>query len=459
MSDEEHGSELPQRVRGATRAAPPVSAPSSSALPGELRRRMQAAVEAERAEASIQEREETTRPPGGPTVPGAADRDVTAPPVKRINGKRKQPDGPESERVAGSKPVARAAPDVIHEEEEVTTWLGVQSAATTKPAGAWSANSKQDATPARTGRPASPSRNVAKKQGRRRRRSRLAALAVIAVLAALLSVAVVRYSTRSPVRPPTAAQLRQAAAARGKTVAWVVGHVSRDALVACDPVTCAALVAHGFPSRELLVLRPTTPDPFASATAVVVETPAVQGLFGSSLDSAWAPDVLASFGSGAARTTVRVIARHGVAAYHAALEDDLAARKTAGAALLNDSQISTPALAEHQLAAGRVDSRLLLALADLAGHRPVDIVSFGNDGPEASADVPLRFVDLAENVPAAHLGRAAYVNAVRAFLRQVSVQYRPASMTTVVLADGQAVLRVMVTAPSPLGVFGAQGNS
>jgi len=282
---------------------------------------------------------------------------------------------------------------------------------------------------------------------------------VIAVLAALLSVAVVRYSTRSPVRPPTAAQLRQAAAARGKTVAWVVGHVSRDALVACDPVTCAALVAHGFPSRELLVLRPTTPDPFASATAVVVETPAVQGLFGSSLDSAWAPDVLASFGSGAARTTVRVIARHGVAAYHAALEDDLAARKTAGAALLNDSQISTPALAEHQLAAGRVDSRLLLALADLAGHRPVDIVSFGNDGPEASADVPLRFVDLAENVPAAHLGRAAYVNAVRAFLRQVSVQYRPASMTTVVLADGQAVLRVMVTAPSPLGVFGAQGNS
>jgi hypothetical protein len=98
-------------------------------------------------------------------------------------------------------------------------------------------------------------------------------------------------------------------------------------------------------------------------------------------------------------------------------------------------------------------------LADLAGHRPVGIVQFGNDGPGASADVPLRFVDLAENVRAAHLGRAAYVNAARAFLSQVSVQYRPASMTTVVLADGQAVLRVMVTAPSPLGVFGAQGDS
>ena len=31
-------------------------------------------------------------------------------------------------------------------------------------------------------------------------------------------------------------------------------------------------------------------------------------------------------------------------------------------------------------------------------------------------------------------------------------------MTTVVLADGQAVLRVEVTAPSPLGVFGPQSS-
>jgi hypothetical protein len=43
---------------------------------------------------------------------------------------------------------------------------------------------------------------------------------------------------------------------------------------------------------------------------------------------------------------------------------------------------------------------------------------------------------------------------VRAFLGQVNVKYRPASMTTVTLPDGEAVLRVTVTAPSPLGVFG-----
>jgi hypothetical protein len=280
---------------------------------------------------------------------------------------------------------------------------------------------------------------------------------VIVILAALLSVAAVQYFTRPSVRPPTAAQLRQAAAARGEAVAWVVRNVSRNAPVACDAVVRAALAAHGFPSRELFQLTPTIPDTFAAAAAVVVETPAVQGMFGSSLDGAWAPDVLASFGSGAAKTTVRVIARHGAVAYRTALSGDLATRKTAGAALLHDSQLSIPVHAENQLAVGRVDARLLLALADLAGHQPVVIVRFGNDGPGASADVPLRFVDLAENVQAAHLSRAAYVNAVRAFLGQVSLQYRPASMRTV-LVDGQAVLRVTVTAPSPFGVFSAPGS-
>ena len=82
-------------------------------------------------------------------------------------------------------------------------------------------------------------------------------------------------------------------------------------------------------------------------------------------------------------------------------------------------------------------------------------MQFGTDGPGVSADLPLRFVDLAENVKAAHLGRAAYVKAVRDFLAQVKVSYRPASMTTVPLPDGNPGLRVTVSAPSPLGVFGA----
>jgi len=47
--------------------------------------------------------------------------------------------------------------------------------------------------------------------------------------------------------------------------------------------------------------------------------------------------------------------------------------------------------------------------------------------------------------------------ALRAYLSAVDVSFRPARMT-VVSADGQDVLRVEVTAPSPLGVIGPQSS-
>jgi hypothetical protein len=443
MADDERGSELPHRVRGSTQAARIAPVSSSPPLSEELRQRMKAAVQAERAGAE----EQAPWPPDDPTIPPAAD-DIAAP-ARKISGKRKQAAAARAEPVAEPRPVTRAAPDVS-EEEEPTQWLGAQPAATARPSAAGPAQSRPPRPDAGKKRP-----DAGQKLRRRRRRRRLTALAATVVLAASLSAVTVWFFTRSSARPPTAVELRQEAADRGQTAAWVVQHVSRDASVGCDRVMCAVLAAHGFPSRELFKLGPTTPDPFASAATVVVETPTVQSLFGSSLDSAWAPDVLASFGHGPAKVTVRVTAPHGVLAYQNRLNIDLAARKTAGAALLGDSQISVPAPAEHQLAAGQVDSRILLALADLAGHRPIRVVRFGNDGPGASADIPLRFVDLAENVPVAHLDRVAYVKAVRTFLSQVSVQYRPASMTEVIPGDGQAVLRVEFAAPSPLGVFAA----
>jgi hypothetical protein len=405
---------------------------------------MRAAVQAERAEAAIKAPGQAADPPDDPTIPPVADDDVISPPATMVNGKRKHAAVTEAERVTEPRTVTRAAPDVIDDQQEPTEWLGIRSAATAGPSGA---------------EPAQPRSSWPDAAKRLHRRRRLVALAATVVLAASLSAVTVWFFNRSSARPPSAAELRQEAAARGKMAAWVAQHVSRDAVVACDPVMCAALAAHGFPSRELLKLGPTTPDPFASAAAVVIETPTVRSLFGSSLDTAWAPDVLASFGDGPAKVTVRVTAPHGVVTYQSRLNSDLAARKIAGAALLHDSQISISVPAENQLAAGRVDSRILLALADLAGHRPISIVRFGNDGPGASADIPLRFVDLAENVQAAHLGPAAYVRAVRAFLSQVNVQYRPVSMTEVGPANGQAVLRVTVAAPSPFGVFRTQGGS
>ncbi len=71
---------------------------------------------------------------------------------------------------------------------------------------------------------------------------------------------------------------------------------------------------------------------FCLSSQVIVSTAAIRNLFGSRLDSVYAPTVLASFGSGKARIDVRVIAPHGAAAYLAALRADLQERKSVGEA-------------------------------------------------------------------------------------------------------------------------------
>jgi hypothetical protein len=465
MAEEQPGRELPQRVRGAARSGPSASAPPSSpVLSEELRQRMRAAVTAERSGAAIKQDEapggEATSPERVRSVrPKAARRE---PPTRSEAPVRSEPPAV-SESAA---PPARAANAGPIAEDEITEWLGttakppseVKLPSEVKPHSKVKLPSEvklPSGSKAPVAGPAAPA-GSARPAGRSRARRSARFLTVVLVIG-VLAVAGVRYFGRSPeARPPSAAAVRQAAAARAAAAAWVAQQVGRDVKVSCDPAMCAALRTHGFPSRGLLALGSTSEVPVSSA--VVVETPAVLSLFGSSLASAWAPAVLASFGSGPSLVTVRVIAPNGAAAYQAKLSTDLADRKTAGAALLNAPQISVPALASGQLTAGAVDSRLLEALAFVAGHQPISIVQFGNPGPGASAGVPLRYVDLAERDRTRKLSSAAYVRSLRAYLSTADVTFRPDIMTTAVLADGQQVLRVEVSAPSPLGVFGPQSS-
>jgi hypothetical protein len=274
------------------------------------------------------------------------------------------------------------------------------------------------------------------------------ALVVIGLLAA---VAVAHFSR------PLTARAAAGAAVRAQAAVWVAGQVSPDVTVSCDAVMCAALKAHGFPVGQLVILGPASPDPVPSD--LIVETASVHALFGSSLAITWAPAVLASFGSGPGAITVRVVAPHGAAAYQASLHADLAGRKRSGAALLNDSLITVSATARSQIVAGQVDSRLLAVLAALAGHLPVDIVQFGSLSPGASPGVPLRFADLAESIPAAHMDTAAYMRAAWAAMSGAAARIRPARAISGTLQhqavsgtlQRQAVLRVEFTAPSPLG--------
>jgi predicted pyridoxine 5'-phosphate oxidase superfamily flavin-nucleotide-binding protein len=279
------------------------------------------------------------------------------------------------------------------------------------------------------------------------------AVALVVLAAACLGVAVARYLARPAVHVETVspAVARAEAASRRLAAIWVTQEVSHAVVVACDAQLCAALKADGFPPRNLLVLGQAATYPLSSA--VVVVTQAIRDLFGSSFTSNYAPAVLAAFGSAEADITVRVIARGGAAAYWAQLGADLKARKSAGSDLAQTSGITTSAEAKKQLEAGQPDSRLLLAIAALASSEPVDILGFGIIGPEADPAIPLRFADLAESDPAARTASPAYVRALRAVLGAVSAQFRP-TVVTVNLPDGQRVLRIEVTAPSPLTLLG-----
>jgi hypothetical protein len=227
--------------------------------------------------------------------------------------------------------------------------------------------------------------------------------------------------------------------------------VGRDVSIACDAIVCSSLAAHGFPASNLTVLQPTAPDPYGSV--LVIATADVRSQFGSKLVSVYAPEVIASFGSGTSRIDVRVIAPQGPAAFRTALNADLAARKSSGAQLLGNSRLTISAAARTQLAAGLVDSRLLTTMAFLLGQHPIDIVGFGGAPAGADPGVPMRIAYLAESDAAAHLSGSAYLSTLEAVLHAQIPPYVPLSIGSVQLPGGQPVLEVEFAAPSPLGLL------
>jgi hypothetical protein len=227
-----------------------------------------------------------------------------------------------------------------------------------------------------------------------------------------------------------------------QAAAWVAGQVSGGAVLACDPAMCAALAQHGVPAGDLLVLGPGADDPLGSA--VVVETAAVRNIFGARLASVYAPEVLASFGTGAARIDVRIVAPDGTAAYRRALAADVRARRAAGAQLLRAPRITVTPSARSALAAGQVDARLLITLAALAASEPVRIDGFGGRGPGQSPGLALRTAEI--TAPAATARRTlTFVRAQRSPYLAIRADLTPGP-------DGY-VLTIEFGAPAPLGML------
>lgn len=284
----------------------------------------------------------------------------------------------------------------------------------------------------------------------KRRVVRLSVVAAFAAMSIVLAVGAAQdfsapHLAVSDVATQTSVPVTQAAAARAQAAAWVASQVSRGAIMACDPAMCAALTRQGIPTGNLLVLAPGAADPLGSE--VVLATAAVRSMFGSRLTGVYAPEVLASFGTGQARIDIRAVAPDGAAAYRAALAADLQARQAAGAQLLSDARISATPSARAQLLAGQVDSRLLITLATLAASEPVQIKAFSDAGPGASPGLPLRAVEIGTTI-------ASGPDMV-AFFRAQRAPYLPAqaALTSV---PGASVLTVEFAAPASLGLLQSQ---
>jgi len=230
---------------------------------------------------------------------------------------------------------------------------------------------------------------------------------------------------------------------RDRAAAWVASQVSPASMVSCDPATCVLIESHGFPTSHVRVLGPGKGNPLVSN--VVVATPTVRSQFGAQLTSVYAPCLLATFGSGSRQVDVQLVAPHGVAAYRAALNADLQNRRQSGAGLSGSNRIQAPFAARKQLAAGQVDSRLMITLALMASLQPVHLVTFSDGGPDPDS-APLRSAELS-------LTGSARKKAVLAFLRQQQPPYRPARVTTKPMGRDRTLLIMEFTAPSPVGLF------
>jgi tetratricopeptide (TPR) repeat protein len=324
------------------------------------------------------------------------------------------------------------------------------------------------AAPARlAAEPAAPvSRPVAAPRRRPAPRWRLPGLAAIAVIMLALATAqlIGVLSSAARIRQQQASASAAAAAVRRQAAAWVSQQVSSSAIVACDPAMCAALRAQGIDAGNLLPLGAAAGDPLGSD--IVLASSAVRSRFGLRLTSIYAPDALASFGTGSTRIQILVTAPDGTAAYRRALAADIAARRQAGAQLLRNDAISVSAAARQQLAAGAVDSRLLITLAALAGLHPVMVLSFGRNPPGASSGMPLRSAEITDPAamppgrpagiaaaPGKPAPAAGYLRSAAAFLHAQRPPYLAAGLRTVQLPDGQAAMDITYASPSPLGLL------
>jgi hypothetical protein len=279
---------------------------------------------------------------------------------------------------------------------------------------------------------------------RYRRRRWALALGAAAVLVSVAAAAPIMAGTgnrETGGARSASASASAAAATRSQAAAWVAQQVSPDVTVSCDPGMCRLLQRDGFPAARLKPLPRSARGPLSSG--VVVATPAIRSQLGPLL-AAYAPQVIASFGSGVAQVAVRTIAPDGAAAFRARLAAEVTALASVGRQLLGNKNIQASPSARAALRAGQVDARLLAILALLSAQTPVRLVSF-TGAPGAGPGAPLRAAEISVISPASR-------SAVLALLDAQQGPYRPAEAAAVAGRGGRSMIALQFDAPASLNM-------
>jgi hypothetical protein len=229
---------------------------------------------------------------------------------------------------------------------------------------------------------------------------------------------------------------------------WIKQQIAVGTHVACDQQTCTALTESGYPAGEELQVGLNSQS--LSGASIIVMTPQLRVFFSSvnsRLGNEVADTILAHYGL----VTIQVVYQSGAAAYQAALSQDVQERQQVGGQLLS-GRVTASSIAGTELAAGRVDPRLLLVLKTLSAQQPIDVLAFADAGPGASPDVPLRVMDLAITDPASGLTQGAYLQSLRQML-QAGTGFPPYTKIEPTTVDGQTAVQIEYAAPSPLNLL------
>jgi hypothetical protein len=241
----------------------------------------------------------------------------------------------------------------------------------------------------------------------------------------------------------TPSALQTAAANRSQAADWISQQMLPSVLIGCDPLMCQALETANVSASRLSMVQPSAPDPLG--VEVIVATPALRSQFGPRLATVYAPQVLASFGTGTQRIDIRYLAPGGTAAFEASLASARRARIQAGQQLLSNKNVLASAQARGALLAGNADPRLLITLGLLAHEMQVRLVIFDDPSPGVGSAVPLRGAEIGAT-------GSAGLSAVLAFLTQQTT-YQPSHFSQIRIASGQ-VVTMQYDAPGPLGMNG-----